>query len=87
MRGIIFFAALAALAAPTRADNISDCNGRIHRTLAVMESMPLLKEEHATAIMWLRLDAEEAAAAGDIETCNDKIGTVETLLGIARTEE
>ena len=49
-----------------------------------MRSRPLLKEEHATALMWLRMDAAEARAAGDESRgCGlTNIIVVERLLGL-----
>lgn len=62
------------------------CAARLDASLAEMESRPLLKEEHATGLMWLRLDAEKALAKGDAETCHDKLDTVELLLGMAEID-
>lgn len=59
-RCLYFVAAIASLIAPVRAGGVAECSARLDGTLAKMESMPLLKEEHAAAIMWLLLDAEEA---------------------------
>lgn len=46
-----------------------ECPLLLDRTLATMEAGPLLKEEFATGLMWLRLDAQEALEAGDAATC------------------
>ena len=58
------------------------CADRLERTLQEMERRPLLKEEHATALMWLRLDAQKALAEGDTETCEEKVRVVEALIGL-----
>lgn len=63
------------------------CMDRLAQTLASMQSRPLLKEEHATALMWLRMDAAEAAAEGDEEGCLAKATVVENLLGISTDQE
>lgn len=47
-----------------------------------MEEGPLMKEEKATALMWLRLDAKAAADRGDDTLCLDKLDVIETILGI-----
>ncbi|MGY6548944.1 MAG: hypothetical protein ACXIU7_08060 [Roseinatronobacter sp.] len=76
--------ALALAAAPPLAADPpqSACADRLDATLADMLTRPLLKEEHATALMWLRMDAEQALAQGNDAECLDLIATVETLLGI-----
>lgn len=47
----------------------AECPRLLDRTLAAMEARPLLKEEFATGLMWLRLDARKALQAGDAATC------------------
>jgi hypothetical protein len=59
-----------------------ECEARLARTLAEMEARPLLKEELATGLMWLRLDAETALAAGDVAACLEGVRTVEQILGL-----
>ncbi len=81
IRGLATALALAApVAAP--ADPAAECTDRLSRTLAVMDERAPLKGELATGIMWLRLDAEEALAAGDTATCLQNVEVVETLLGV-----
>ncbi len=58
------------------------CAERLDRTLIAMQDRPLLKEEHATALMWLRMDAAEAEAAGDEAACLAKVVVAEVLLGL-----
>lgn len=65
-------AALVAGGAAALADdaaNAEACEALLDRTRAAMEARPPLKEELATGLMWIRMDAEEALAAGDAETC------------------
>ncbi|WP_099827372.1 hypothetical protein [Oceaniglobus indicus] len=66
---------------------VLDCQERMARSLAVMEAAPLMKEEKATGLMWLRLDAANALARGDVEVCHEKLDAVDTILLIRdRTE-
>ena len=58
------------------------CAHRLANTLEVLEARSPLKEEHATGIMWLRLDAEVALESGDEALCIEKIAVVENLLGV-----
>lgn len=67
--------------------NTSSCASRLDRTLAVMQDRPLLKEEHATALMWLRMDAREAITRGDEAECVAKVAVAETLLSIGGQEK
>ena len=64
----------------------ADCTRRLDRSLAEMERRPLLKEELATGLMWLRLDAETARDAGDVGTCHAKAAKAEAILGIGPPE-
>lgn len=59
-----------------------ECAARLDRTLAEMESRPLLKEELATGLMWIRLDARTALDEGDVEGCLGRVRTVEQILGL-----
>jgi hypothetical protein len=63
-------------------DDATACEERLARTLAEMESRPLLKEELATGLMWLRLDAQTALANGDATTCLEGVRIVEEILGV-----
>lgn len=60
-----------------------DCGARLDRALGVMESRAPMKDEVATALMWLRMDAAEALEAGDTATCEDKVSVVENILNIS----
>lgn len=85
MRSFVFLTALAAITLPVQAQQARlgpDCAARLARTLAILEERSPLKEEHATGIMWLRLDAELALKAGDIDTCEANLTQVELLLGV-----
>jgi hypothetical protein len=62
--------------------NAQNCRSRLDVTLAVMETIPVLKEELATGIMWMRLKAEQALDAGRVEECHVEISRVEGLLGL-----
>lgn len=77
--------ALAA-AAPVWGDadsaDLQACAASLKRSLEVMEAAPLLKEEVATGLMWLRLDAETALEAGDAPGCLERARTVESILGL-----
>lgn len=64
------------------ASDAPGCAERLDRTLVAMQERPLLKEEHATALMWLRMDAAEAAAAGDEAACLAQVAVAEVLLGL-----
>ena len=70
----------AGATAGSSTDAADQCEARLARSLAVMQERPLLKEEHATALMWLRLDARDALNAGDASLCLRTMETVETLL-------
>lgn len=78
-------ACFATLACGVAVANPSDlsCSDRLARTLDAMQDRPLLKEEHATALMWLRMAAAEAAAIGDEEGCLSDVAIVENLLGVS----
>jgi hypothetical protein len=74
--------ATLASAGDGAASETTGCVDRLAQTLDSMRSGPLLKEEHATALMWLRMDAAEAAAAGDEQECLVRVAIVEDLLGL-----
>lgn len=85
MRRLVILIALAATTLPVQAQQTAsnpDCAERLARSLAVLEQRSPLKEEHATGVMWLRLDAELALQAGDIDSCEANLTQVELLLGI-----
>lgn len=69
-------------AAAGRGDGGPDlhCAELTARTMAVMESAPLMKDELATAVMWLRLDAAKAADAGDAGLCVERMARALALL-------
>jgi hypothetical protein len=56
------------------------CTELTARTMSVMESAPLMKDELATAVMWLRLDAARAADAGDAGLCVEHMTRALALL-------
>lgn len=84
-RAAVLTAALVLAAAGAPAP-MADCAERLDRTLAQMQARPLLKEELATGLMWMRVDARAALERGDAESCLREVETVERLLGLAREE-
>lgn len=83
MRAVVAFvvACVAATAASAGQSREAACAERLEATLHDMQTRALLKEEHATALMWLRMDAEEALEDGDADLCHAKLDTVDLLLG------
>jgi len=78
---------LSVIATSVVAETTQDsCATRLDHTLVAMQERPFLKEEHATALMWLRMDAAEADAAGDEAGCLEMVAVVETLLGLQPKE-
>ena len=72
MIAVLIGAVLAVVPATASAGQTEEaevCRALLDRTRAAMEARPPLKEELATGLMWIRMDAEEALAAGDAETC------------------
>ncbi len=67
--------------------SLSGCEMRLEQTLAVMQDRSLLKEEHATALMWLRMDAQTAITQGDEQECLANVVITERLLGIETPEK
>jgi hypothetical protein len=47
------------------------CDGALAQSHRLMTAEPVLKEELATGVMWMRLDAESLRAAGRNEDCAD----------------
>ncbi|MFT7253407.1 MAG: hypothetical protein ACI81Q_000821 [Paracoccaceae bacterium] len=87
LQGFLFFPVLGLANLAAEAETlVESCTSRLAQTFVVMQERPLLKEEHATALMWLRLDAAEADAVGDEAGCLDKVVVAETLLGL-RSED
>ena len=86
---ILAAALLLATSASAQSNTHSDivpaptwgCAMQLAQTLAAIEVRPLMTEELATALMWLRLDAADAAADGDEATCLELMAVVEALLG------
>lgn len=78
---------LLAAAAPAWAESVSAeleaCAASLARSLAAMETSPLMKEEVATGLMWLRLDAEKALSNGDAPGCLERALVVENILGLS----
>ena len=84
---LFFICATAASAGDTSHSEDFNCADRLERSLAEMRGRPLLKEEHATALMWLRMDAAEAAAVGDEDGCLETVAVAEALLGLRAQEQ
>ena len=66
---------------------LATCEKRLARSLDVMQERPLLKAEVATALMWLRLDAEAALKQGNGEACTAKLRVIEGILGLATLKD
>jgi hypothetical protein len=87
-RPAVLTGALAIAAFPhraaiaTEADQAAECRRLLDRTLAAMDARPALKEEFATGLMWLRLDALEALEAGDPESCLERVRRAAALLKV-----
>lgn len=83
-RAITALALCLVLSLPTKtmADPPGDCAARLDRTLEEMESRPLLKEELATGLMWIRLDAQTALEDGNERKCLSRVQTAEQILGL-----
>jgi hypothetical protein len=79
---VILFAPPVSGAEAAGAEGAATCEERLARTLAEMEARPLLKEELATGLMWLRLDAQTALARGDVRLCLEGVRVVEEILGL-----
>jgi hypothetical protein len=75
-------ASLHKFGSASEVDKAAACRQLLHRTLTTMEARPALKEEFATGLMWLRLDALEALEAGDPEGCLERALRVAALLGV-----
>jgi hypothetical protein len=79
--------ALATLAhhpaSTTELDQAAECRRLLDGTLAAMHARPALKEEFATGLMWLRLDALNALEAGDLEGCLERARRAADLLKVA----
>ena len=67
----------------TELDQAAECRRLLDRTLAAMHARPALKEEFATGLMWLRLDALKALEAGDPEGCLERARRAADLLKVA----
>ena len=72
--------ALAALAAHGAEAETATCRELLAETLGLMERRPVLKEELATGLMWMREEAEQARAAGDEARCIALLIRVKDLL-------
>ena len=73
---------VAALPAVAAAGARTDCRASLDRALRVMERRAPMKDEVATALMWLRLDAAAAMEAGDVATCRKKLLDIENILNV-----
>lgn len=56
------------------------CRDLQAETLGLMQQRPVLKEELATGLMWMREEAEQARAAGDEGRCVALLIQVRDLL-------
>jgi hypothetical protein len=61
----------------------AQCDALLDETLVAMEARAPMKDELATALMWIRLDAQEALEAGDAGACLGLARRAATLLQIA----
>jgi hypothetical protein len=66
---------------PAEAGDAAACRTLLDRTLAAMDARPSLKEEFATGLMWMRLDALKALEAGDTAGCLAEARRAAALLG------
>jgi hypothetical protein len=73
---------LHGLAIASDGDKAAACRVLLDRALMAMEVRPALKEEFATGLMWLRLDALKALEAGDPQGCLERALRVAALLGV-----
>ena len=90
MRRPVFLVGALALAtfahdpiSATEWDQAAECRRLLDSTLAAMQARPALKEEFATGLMWLRLDALNALEAGDPEGCLERAQRAADLLRVA----
>jgi hypothetical protein len=84
MRALALAALLAAPAAASdsKVEPSARCANGLDRALVEMKARPLMKEEMATGLMWLRLDAQQALERGDAAACLEHLAAVEEVLGI-----
>ena len=61
------------------------CSKLLAETLKEMEGRPVLKEELATGLMWMRMEAQEAHSLGDEPRCIGLLSEARKLLGPAET--
>lgn len=74
--------ALAATAVQAAEREVAEtCRDLLAETLGIMRDRPVMKEELATGIMWMRRDAERAWAAGDEARCVALLIQVREFLG------
>ena len=60
------------------------CSDLLAETLKEMEIRPVLKEEFATGLMWMRVEAQQAHSLGDETRCIDLVSEARKLLGPAQ---
>lgn len=81
MKGIaVALAVLATPAAHAGETRTATCRDLLAETLGIMERRPVLKEELATGLMWMREEAEQAGTAGDEARCIELLNRVKDLL-------
>ena len=78
MRSALFMALVAAPASAM--ENVEACGARLDAMLATMEARSPLKEELATGLMWMQVEAEEALTSGNAEVCDFSLRRMEALL-------
>ena len=66
----------------TEADVAAQCRQLLGRTLSTMQERTALKEELATGLMWLRLDALKALETGDLQGCLERARRAAALLKV-----
>ena len=79
---------LCLSAPPVLADEdeaAADCSELLVETLQEMESRPVLKEEFATGLMWMRVEAQQAHSLGDESRCIGLLSEARRLLDPAET--
>jgi hypothetical protein len=70
---------LALVGSPVAAQD-RNCAERLDAVAETLADGPLLKEELATGLMWMRLDAAEAESRGDEEACLALAERIEMLI-------
>lgn len=77
---VVALAVLPGPMAQAGEEGTPTCRELLAETLSFMEQRPVLKEELATGLMWMRQDAQAAQAAGDEARCVTLLIQVKELL-------